>query len=396
MPNNKTFCILPFVHSCIHTNGDITLCCVSREKSEYNIKTSDIGQWWNSDYLKSIRQRLLDGEELAECTACYELEQQGFISQRQQRNLEYKIVQPKYADKIINYLGYDNLESPADIEIELTNLCNLKCIMCNETESSAILSENKKLKIAVHDQSDFSWDEATIDKIKNLFDVQETKLINIRGGEPFMVPQIKDILLNSVMTGSSKNIKLHISTNCTKFDQEWVEILDQFKEIRMMCSLDAVDQLSEYIRYNSDWNEIKENIKLMRTIKNVNIIVNATIQNINLLGLDQLIAWCQKENLFLLFNILQNPRYLQIDVLPAELHNQALNLLVKAKQNLSNPELVNNLDNLIDVLRQIKSVHGSQYWNDFLKDIQLRESVRNNSILDVVPELKNYINAENS
>jgi hypothetical protein len=134
----------------------------------------------------------------------------------------------------------------------------------------------------------------------------------------------------------------------------------------------------------------------MRTIKNVNIIVNATIQNINLLGLDQLIAWCQKENLFLLFNILQNPRYLQIDVLPAELHNQALNLLVKAKQNLSNPELVNNLDNLIDVLRQIKSVHGSQYWNDFLKDIQLRESVRNNSILDVVPELKNYINAENS
>jgi sulfatase maturation enzyme AslB (radical SAM superfamily) len=198
------------------------------------------------------------------------------------------------------------------------------------------------------------------------------------------------------MTGSSKNIKLHISTNCTKFDQEWVEILDQFKEIRMMCSLDAVDQLSEYIRYNSDWNEIKENIKLMRTIKNVNIIVNATIQNINLLGLDQLIAWCQKENLFLLFNILQNPRYLQIDVLPAELHNQALNLLVKAKQNLSNPELVNNLDNLIDVLRQIKSVHGSQYWNDFLKDIQLRESVRNNSILDVVPELKNYINAENS
>jgi MoaA/NifB/PqqE/SkfB family radical SAM enzyme len=396
MPNNKTFCILPFVHSCIHTNGDITLCCVSREKSEYNIKTSDIGQWWNSDYLKSIRQRLLDGEELAECTACYELEQQGFISQRQQRNLEYKIVQPKYADKIINYLGYDNLESPADIEIELTNLCNLKCIMCNETESSAILSENKKLKIAVHDQSDFSWDEATIDKIKNLFDVQKTKLINIRGGEPFMVPQIKDILLNSVMTGSSKNIKLHISTNCTKFDQEWVEILDQFKEIRMMCSLDAVDQLSEYIRYNSDWNEIKENIKLMRTIKNVNIIVNATIQNINLLGLDQLIAWCQKENLFLLFNILQNPRYLQIDVLPAELHNQALNLLVKAKQNLSNPELVNNLDNLIDVLRQIKSVHGSQYWNDFLKDIQLRESVRNNSILDVVPELKNYINAENS
>jgi organic radical activating enzyme len=394
MPNNKTFCIVPFVHSCIHTNGDITLCCVSREKSEYNIKTSDIGQWWNSEYLQSVRQRLLNGEELTECRSCYELEQRGFSSQRHQRNLEYKIIHPDYADKIIDYLGYDNLESPADIEIELTNLCNLKCIMCDETESSAIMSENKKLKIAVHDQSEFSWDEATIDKIKNLFNVRDSKLINIRGGEPFMVPQIKDILLDSIATGSSKNIKLHISTNCTKFDQEWVEILDQFKEIRMMCSLDAVDRLSEYIRYNSDWNIVKENIKLMRTIKNVNIVVNATVQNISLLGLDQLIAWCQKENLFLLLNILQDPRYLQIDVLPAQLHVQALDLLVKAKINLSNPKLVNNLDNLINVLEQIDSAHGSQYWDDFLKNIRLRESIRNNSILDVVPELKNYINAK--
>jgi MoaA/NifB/PqqE/SkfB family radical SAM enzyme len=396
MPNNKTFCIVPFVHSCIHTNGDITLCCISREKSEFNIKNSNIDQWWNSEYLKSVRQRLLDGEELTECTACYELEQQGFSSQRHQKNLEYKIPHPKYANKVINYLGYDNLESPIDIEIELTNLCNLKCIMCNETESSAILSENKKLKIAVYDQSEFTWDDETIDKIKNLFNVQETKLINIRGGEPFMVPQIKNILLNSVVTGSSKNIKLHISTNCTKFDQEWVEILDQFKEIRMMCSLDAVDQLSEYIRYNSDWNIIKENIKLMQSIKNVNVVVNATVQNINLLGLDQLITWCQKENLFLLLNILQNPRYLQIDVLPAQLHEQALDLLVKTKTTLSNPEIVSNLDNLINVLKQIKSVHGSQYWDDFLNDINLRESIRNNSILDVIPELKNYINAKTS
>jgi len=132
----------------------------------------------------------------------------------------------------------------------------------------------------------------------------------------------------------------------------------------------------------------------MQSIKNVNVIVNATVQNINLLGLDQLITWCQKENLFLLLTILQNPRYLQIDVLPAQLHNQALDLLVKAKTNLSNPEIVSNLDNLINVLRQIKSVHGSQYWDDFLININLRESIRNNSILDVVPELKNYINVK--
>ena len=85
---------------------------------------------------------------------------------------------------------------------------------------------------------------------------------------------------------------------------------------------------------------------------------------------------------------------MQIDVLPAQLHNQALDLLVKAKTNLSNPEIVSNLDNLINVLRQIKSVHGSQYWDDFLININLRESIRNNSILDVVPELKNYINVK--
>lgn len=385
---------MPFIHSCVHTNGDIKLCCLSKEKSQYNIKYSTVDEWWNSEYLKEVRQQLLDGKELTECKFCYALEEQGVTSQRQQRNLEYKVIQTKNADKIINYLGYDKLEAPIDVEIQLTNLCNLKCIMCNETESSAILTENKKLQIATHNQTEFDWNTETVDKIKKIFVADKNKLISIRGGEPFMVPQIKDILKYSIETGSSKNIKLHISTNCTKFDQHWVNLLNQFKEVRMMCSLDAVGNLSEYIRYNSDWALVKQNIQLMRSIKNINIVINATVQNTNLLGLHRLIDWCQQENLFLSLNFLQSPRFMQIDVLPDELLKQALDLLLTTKENLINSNIVTNLDNLINLLTQIKSAYKSNHWNDFVTNIKMRESVRNNLITDVIPELEPYLNAK--
>ena len=393
MQNNKIFCILPFVHSCIRTNGDITLCCHSREKSQYNIKTSTVDQWWNSDYLATVKNQMLLGQRLTECTTCYNVEDRGFVSARNQKNKEYKILQIKHADKILTYLRYDQLEQPIDIEIQLTNLCNLKCIMCNEVESSAILTENKKLQIAVYDQDVFNWNVDAIDKLKDLFETNKDTLINIRGGEPFMVPQIKEILQHSISTGSAEHIMLHITTNCTKFDSQWVNILDKFKQIRIMCSLDAVGNLSEYIRYNSHWPLVEENISLMRTIKDVNIVVNATVQNLNLIGLPQLITWCQKENLFLLLNILEDPRYLQIDVLPSKLLEQALELLVTAKNELTNPAIIVNLDNLIDKLSQTESKYQLPEWHEFLRNINLRESIRLNSLTTVIPELEEYINA---
>ena len=393
MLNHKTFCILPFVHTTIQTNGDIRLCCVSNEVSAHNIKTSTISEQWNSDYLKDVREKILSGEELAECTACYKLENLNFISNRQLKNVEYKVVQIKHADKIIKYLNYDKLSAPIDVEVQCTNLCNLKCLMCDERDSSTIMTENKKLKIEQSNQSEFEWNAEAIDQIRKLFQDSTNRLINLRGGEPFMVPQIKEILMSSVNNGTAKHIKLHITTNCTKFDKSWIDILSNFKEVRMMCSLDAIGELSEYARYGSNWQTIQNNISLMRKIPNINIVVNAVVQNITLLGLSALIEWCQQEKLYVRLVILQTPIHYRIDVLPSSIHEQAHRQLIETYNTLTDKSLVDNLDNLITALENITSEYQQSSWLEFVTTIKMRESIRKNSLLTVMPELSEYWNA---
>jgi MoaA/NifB/PqqE/SkfB family radical SAM enzyme len=391
MQNNKTFCILPFVHTAIHTNGDIKLCCYAKEPAHYNIKHDVLDDYWNSDYLTQVRQRMLNGKELSECINCYSIEQRGMTSLRQTSNQEYSIIQIKHASKLIDYLGYSTLHEPIDVEIQLTNLCNLKCIMCNESESSAILSENKLLNIAVYDQKTFNWNDEAINKIKQLFDTPNERLINIRGGEPFVIPQIFDILKSAVENDTAKNIKLHITTNCTKFNQKWVDILQEFKDVRIMLSLDATGALSEYIRFGSNWDTVVENINIMQTIKNAHFVVYATIQNISLLGLDKLITWCQRRKLFLQFGVVDLPSYFQLEVYPSKLHQQALDQLLTARDQLIDKKLVSDLDMLIEKLKNIESKYQTKAWDEFIKNIKMRESIRNNNIIDVIPELQEYI-----
>ena len=98
MLNNKSFCIKPWVHACIRTNGNITLCCQSNEIPQHNLKTSSIDEWWTSNFLSEIRTKILNGEEVSSCVACYEIEKNGSVSLRQKSNQEYKIFE-QYAKK---------------------------------------------------------------------------------------------------------------------------------------------------------------------------------------------------------------------------------------------------------------------------------------------------------
>ena len=69
------------------------------------------------------------------------------------------------------------------VEIQLGNLCNLTCLMCNENSSSAILSENIKLGINKVKQKNFTWNDISFDYLYEIL-LSGPKIVNIRGGEP--------------------------------------------------------------------------------------------------------------------------------------------------------------------------------------------------------------------
>lgn len=382
MPANKTFCILPFVHTTIQTNGDFTLCCRSTQPHDYNIKSDAIEEWWASEYLTDVRTKMLNGENVSACKACYQVEERNVTSHRQKKNKEYKILNTDHSDKIIKHLKYDQLSSPIDYEIHMTNLCNLKCLMCNEVESSTILVENKQLGIAKHNAQDYVWNEFASEQIRNLFLSTSRKHVDFRGGEPFMVPELKQVLELAVEKDTAKNISLNLTTNCTKFNKDWVKLLNQFEKVRFMCSVDALGELIEYIRFGSKWETIKDNIALMCTVNNVDIMINITVQNLNVLGLPDLIKWAEENQLTINVEPLIYPSYYQVNNLPQELRMTAVEQL--RQLNSTDPKL-------LELIEYLKIDAGQEQWELFVSNIKLREGVRGNSIIKVIPQLKAYI-----
>ena len=376
---------MPFVHANIRTNGNIQLCCVSTEKSKHNIKTSTVIQWWNS--LDDIRKDMLSGVPVDACNSCYRQEKHGLVSQRQSNNKKFKILTENYPEKIVE-LYYKDLISPIDYELQITNICNLKCIMCGEFDSSALLSENKILKISNFNQSDYAVSQKEIDKILELLQNPLTKSVTFRGGEPLLIPQIKKTMLEVIKSNRSKTIDLQLVTNCTEFNQEWVDILNNFKSVWIVCSIDAIGDRYEFIRYGAKWSQITDNINLIKTIKNVTVTVNAVVQNINLLGIVDLINWCEKNELYINLSRLQEPKYLTAEVAPKEIKIQAIEQLKEIKYNK-----VENLQAIIQYITD--SVHTTyDNWNELVQTINIKDTYRKTNFIKSFPEFKEYWHAK--
>lgn len=359
MPNDK-FCVRPFMHSLVDTAGRFRVCCRIDSKSGYNINKHTVEEWWNSNYLNDIRDRMRQGKDLPECWRCHKQEEHGATSFRETSNQEW-------AD-INNTTNF-----PIDWEIQITNLCNLKCMMCNPWSSSQILVEENKIFEVNWDQKNYDWDESSADKVRSIFEAGESFVI--RGGEPFMVPWLKRL----VREISSKKSFL-INTNATRFDREWFDILSGH-DVRMSVSIDAVGELNHYIRYPSKWQDIIDNLDMMRKLPNANVFLNTCVQNLNVLHLDKLINWASSQDLFVNFDVLTSPKHFQPSCLPVELAELARNRLASANDSNSR-----GLSGIINFL----SNPDTSYWDEFVRQVQIRDRHRGVDIVNYVPEMEPY------
>lgn len=375
---SKTFCIRPWVHSCIRTNGDFALCCKSDETSKHNIRTSTINDWWNDSLLKDIRDQMLKGQRPEECKACWQHEDLGHESLRQITNREYKIFE-KSANKTINHFKYP-AKLPIDIEISLTNLCNLKCMSCSESESSSILAENKLLKINKVNQSEFTVTPDQFDKLKDCLHIGLKKLV-LRGGEPLMVPEIEALLKYAVKNNLLQNTTVNITTNGTKFTQAWFDILSQIENLKLMTSIDSYGDLNSYIRFGSDWSTLEKNCKWMSSIPNVNFFIHSTVSNLSILHLDKLMDWCDANQYYLQYDLLNYPYNLHVTNLPRELKELVIRKLKDRKK-------------VSKIISLLKSNYHIGNWHSFQDMIKLRENFRKNSLIKICPEFAPYINTK--
>ena len=150
---SDTFCIKPFLEMNVTPTGAVKACCVftpsishnGREMSVYDHSVEEI---WNSDAMRSVRRKMIEGKLVDECAYCYRQERIGALSTRIQASQQWAsgIENPRsetYEDMKANALASDFRlpAGPEWLELQVGNLCNLKCRMCHNFSSSSIAND---------------------------------------------------------------------------------------------------------------------------------------------------------------------------------------------------------------------------------------------------------------
>lgn len=377
MPNSKTFCPLPFFQVVVRTDGAMSPCCIMTGST--NIKNTSIREFWESDSLKDIKHKMIDGAETIDgCEVCYRSESVIGKSMRTEALQDYKFINENMYLKLIKHYGYLDKQTPSWLEMHLGNTCNLKCLTCRPEDSSMFLQENKVIGISNHNQSDYVISQDIIDSnIDSMID--HLSVLDLRGGESLLIPSIKRKLMK-IPHEKCKNIVLKVQTNGTILDDTWKNIFKKFRSIEIMLSVDAYGNDNAYIRYPANWDSIEENVSYFKNM-NYEIYINCTVSNLNFLLLDKLVNWAHERDIYFHYSTLEDPDYYHFSNLPESLLN-------KAKLKLA------PLTNKYPTLNGLLTVTQSNKWNEFCEMIDKRDLYRKNSIFEILPELKEYWHAK--
>lgn len=369
----KNYCALAFDHVMVRTDGTFDVCCEHKTpaSTKVNIKDHDHIHWQNSGYVQQLRTSFLLDQRHPGCERCWQQEDQGFDSLRIRCAKEYKLY-PNRVDRPVK-----------NVEICLGNLCNLRCLMCSESGSSAILAENAKLGINKIEQEKMAWNDVAYQNVTKLIE-QRPYVLNIRGGEPFINKKLLEIV-NDIPVSQAQDMVLHITTNATVWNTQWQLALEKFRLVRLMISLDAIGDLYEYIRFPASWQLVEKNVKSMLLLPNAKCLVHCVGQNLNISSLSSLIAWCETNAVFLNIQPLSSPAHMHFSNLPVSQKNAAIQDLDLLTHRELAPHLANFVCSAHDLLQKTK--FDNNLWKTFVTNVSLRDNLRGNNF-------RNFIKAD--
>jgi MoaA/NifB/PqqE/SkfB family radical SAM enzyme len=345
------------------------------------LQDGTIKSLWNGPEMKRLRRAFINGEQPDECNWCWKEEDNNVKSYRQ----NYIIHHGSDADNID--FTTDHSVAPRVFDVKLSNVCNLKCRMCNGTASSSILKEEKTFNnfSAKEIKEQEYWLSNKILGTHNEKDFMEwlPQIIQIEftGGEPLVSPENKQLIKIISETKYAKNIRIQITTNATHYNTTLVEQLKKFKKIYVDASIDDIGPRIEYARHGTKWSNLDKNLKKYNNVKEFNFHIWATVNNYNIWYLDELISYCDENNIMIALGAMHDPKELSIQYLPE-------NLKEAIREKYSKfPDMTDRLNPIINFL----DASNDNYIEKFIETTNRYDQIRSESFKNVFPEWRNMI-----
>jgi len=389
-----TFCVLPWMHLYIGTDGNVLPCCHADHQFPLgNVTEQDINSIIRSPAADQLRKNLYEGQRSKECKRCYDQEDAGLISNRMRHNqrwIEIKKDNCLSDGTIIDW-------RPVYLDIRLNNICNLKCRMCSGYFSSAIAQEEVELfgsKSSVESSLNSQQRKKNLEKIIEYLPTAEK--IYFAGGEPLLSLEHYEIL-DALVACKNTNLEVIYNTNFTTLtykNRSVLELWKKFSNVTLGASLDAQGGVAEYVRHGTKWCEIEQNFSLLRAIcPHVNFQVTSTVGLLNVSSLISLQKdWHQQEKLHISkFSMIAmiSPDHLTLPALPKP-HKQRLDHEIQNHirwcRSNGAPQLASQWE---DMLSYMWSKDSSHAMTEFKRLTNIMDKHRHQSLISVIPEYQN-------
>ena len=140
--------------------------------------------------------------------------------------------------------------------------------------------------------------------------------VNIMGGEPTLIKDVRFILGELIATGKARSMNLGVTTNATQCDDEWLELLGSFKAVTVALSVDGYRDINSYIRFGADWDAIEASIDRYKGLSNAYVYCHMTVQAYNMMHVIPLVEFCEAKWIGIQLYQLDDPRMLSILTMP--------------------------------------------------------------------------------
>ena len=281
---NNTFCMAPWTHTYLSPQTERRMCCASREPAQSFKQYIDTGndakeykpltlkEHWNSDHMKSVRLRMMAGEELSECEVC-----------------DHKLLNTDVYRSYWNQLFKDRVDEAYDstdetgattmqtisFDYRFNNLCNFKCRMCGDMLSSSWEAESRKNKTWTKESQPWMvsplreqiikfQDTQVVQEFVEAVETKTIKEIYWCGGEPLMWDMHWKAMQRIIELGFAKEVHVRYNTNLSRTSFKGTKLFDllpQFQDWQICSSLDGTGEVGEYIRDGLNYEQWLRNFK---------------------------------------------------------------------------------------------------------------------------------------
>ncbi|HWB63545.1 MAG TPA: radical SAM protein [Chitinophagales bacterium] len=363
--NDKSvICHAPFTNINFAQNGNMTACCFNRSHIFGQYPKQTIREAWYGEPADRLRGYIRKNDLGGGCKMCgLAFEVKNFSGAKAGYYDSYVDVPeagPKqnFIEKLFGNKQDKPVAPPRVFEFELSNTCNLECVMCDGYFSSTIRNKREHLPPVKN-----PYDDKFVEEVASFLPgITDLKFL---GGEPFLI-EIYLKIWERVLE-INPGIKIHITTNGSVMNSRIKNLLDRLN-CGIVVSMDSLNP-AHYaaIRKGAELERTLENMEYFRSLaktKNTYFSIAACPMRQNWQDIPALVDYANERDISIHFNIVWNPQHVSLRFEKAAFLRNVIATYSAYKPAAVSPMQQQNYERFMELTNQVK------YWENERRNLE--------------------------